>query len=106
MKEYDSPRNALEASGASIKELPSHKEVSKCCGVSAWLKCDDISRAIMLQKLEDATKTVGEEGTLAVACSKCYAHLNCVLEDKRPQHNYKIKVRELGTIIDERSSSK
>ncbi|MHA1237479.1 MAG: (Fe-S)-binding protein [Candidatus Hodarchaeales archaeon] len=106
MKEYDSPRNALEASGASIKELPSHKEVSKCCGVSAWLKCDDISRAIMLQKLEDATQVVGEEGTLAVACSKCYAHLNCVLEDKRPQHNYKIKVRELGTIIDERSNSK
>jgi heterodisulfide reductase subunit D len=106
MKEYDSPRNVLEASGASIKELPSSREVAKCCGVSAWLKCDDTSRAIMLQKLEDATQAVGEEGILAVACSKCYAHLNCVLEDKRPQHNYRIKVKELGMIIDERSGSK
>jgi Fe-S oxidoreductase len=106
MKVYDSPRNVLKASGTSIKELPLNKQLAACCGVSAWLKCDDASRTIMLQKLEEATQAVGDDGTLGVACSKCYAHLNCVLEDKKPQHNFKIKVKELGMIIDERSSSK
>jgi Fe-S oxidoreductase len=106
MNEYDSPRNVLEATGVSIKELSSNRQFAKCCGVSAWLRCDDASRAIMLQKLEEATQAVGEEGILGVACSKCYAHLNCVLEDKKPQHNFKLKIKELAMIVDERSSSK
>ena len=106
MNEYESPRKVLEATGASIKELSLNKQFTKCCGVSAWLRCDDASRAIMLRKLQEATQAVGDEGTLGVACSKCYAHLNCVLEDKKPQHDFKIKVKELGMIVDERSSSK
>ena len=60
----------------------------------------------MLQKLEEATQTVGDDGTLAVGCTKCYAHLNCVLEDKKPQHDYQIKVKELGMIIDEFTTKK
>jgi Fe-S oxidoreductase len=104
MNEYESPRTALKATGAELKELPSNKQFTKCCGVSAWLRCDDQSRAIMLRKLEEATLTVGEEGTLTVGCTKCFAHLNCVLEDKKPQHDYKIKVKELGMVIDEFTS--
>ena len=103
MKEYDSPRSVIEATGMEIKELPQNKQFAKCCGVSAWLKCDDKSRAVMLRKLEDAVNTVGNEGTLAVSCTKCFAHLNCVLEDKQPQHNYKLQVKEIGTIVDELS---
>jgi Fe-S oxidoreductase len=104
MNEYESPRVALKATGATLNELPSNKQFTKCCGVSAWLRCDDQSRAIMLKKLDEATQTVGDEGTLAVGCTKCFAHLNCVLEDKKPQHDYKIKVKELGMIIDEVTS--
>jgi Fe-S oxidoreductase len=103
MKEYSSPRAALEITGAKVQELPTNKHSAKCCGVSAWLRCDDSSRAIMLKKLEDAANTVGNDGLLAVACSKCFAHLNCVLEDKKPQHNLKIKVKDLGMIVDERT---
>ncbi|MHA1940492.1 MAG: (Fe-S)-binding protein [Candidatus Hodarchaeales archaeon] len=106
MKDYDSPRSVIQATGMELKELPSNKQFSKCCGVSAWLKCDDKSRTVMLQKLEDATSTVGNEGTLAVSCTKCFAHLNCVLEDKQPQHNFKIQVKEIGTIVDELSEKK
>lgn len=105
MKEYDVPRKALEATGANLKELPHNKQFTKCCGVSAWLRCDDQSRSIMLKKLEEATQVVGEEGTLAVGCTKCYAHLNCVLEDKKPQHDFKIKVKEIGMIVDENTTS-
>ena len=101
MKEYDSPRNALKNSGVILKELPNNKQFTNCCGVSAWLRCDDQSRAIMLNKLEEATQVVGKDGTLVVACTKCFAHLNCVLEDKEPQHHYQTKVRELGMVIDE-----
>lgn len=106
MKEYDAPRKALEATGATVKELPQNKQFAKCCGVSAWLRCDDQSRAIMLNKLEEATRVVGKEGTLAVGCTKCFAHLNCVLEDKKPQHDYQLKVKDLGMIVDEFTTSK
>ena len=106
MKEYESPRNVLKNTGATIKELAHNKQFSNCCGVSAWLKCDDRSRAVMLRKLEEAKQAVGNEGTLAVACTKCFAHLNCVLEDKEPQHDYKLQVKEIGMIVDELSSKK
>jgi Fe-S oxidoreductase len=106
MKEYDSPRTVLKNTGATLFELANNKENTSCCGVSAWLRCDDQSRAIMLKKLEEATQAVGNEGTLVVGCSKCFAHLNCVLEDKKPQHQYQLQVKELGMIVDELSTDK
>jgi Fe-S oxidoreductase len=101
MKEYDSPRNVLKNSGVTLKELAYNKQFTNCCGVSTWLRCDDQSRAIMLNKLEEAKQVVGNDGTLVVGCTKCYAHLNCVLEDREPQHDYQTKVKELGMVIDE-----
>ena len=101
MKEYDSPRTVLKNSGVTLKELTHNKQFTNCCGVSAWLRCDDQSRAIMLNKLAEAKQVVGNDGTLVVACTKCYAHLNCVLEDREPQHDYQTKVKELGMVIDE-----
>jgi heterodisulfide reductase subunit D len=106
MKEYDAPRNVLKNTGATLKELSLNRQFTNCCGVSAWLRCDDQSRAVMLRKLEEATQAVGDEGTLVVGCNKCFAHLNCVLEDRKPQHNYQIKVKELGMIVDELSTKK
>lgn len=106
MKEYDSPRTVLKNTGATMVELVNHRENTSCCGVSAWLRCDDQSRAIMLRKLEEATQAVGNEGTLVVGCNKCFAHLNCVLEDKKPQHQYQLQVKELGMIVDELSAKK
>jgi Fe-S oxidoreductase len=106
MKEYDAPRNVLKNAGVNIKELSLNRQFTNCCGVSAWLKCDDRSRAVMLRKLEEATQAVGDDGTLVVSCNKCYAHLNCVLEDRKPQHNYQIKVKELGMVVDELSTKK
>ncbi|MFX0116049.1 MAG: (Fe-S)-binding protein [Candidatus Hodarchaeota archaeon] len=76
MKEYDTPRTVLKGVGATIIELANSRENTNCCGVSAWLRCDDQSRAIMLKKLEEATQAVGNEGTLVVGCNKCFAHLN------------------------------
>ncbi|MFX1506091.1 MAG: (Fe-S)-binding protein [Promethearchaeota archaeon] len=104
MKEYESPRTVLRNTGATLKELPLNKQFTNCCGVSAWLRCDDQSRALMLSKLEEAKQVVGNDGTLTVACTKCFAHLNCVLEDKEPQHDYQLQVKELGMLIDEIST--
>lgn len=106
MREFDAPRNALKATGATLKELPLNKEFTKCCGVSAWLRCDDTSRGVMLRKLEEATQVVGKDGTLAVSCSKCFAHLNCVQEDKQPQHDFQLKIKDIGMIVDENTTKK
>ncbi|MFX0016387.1 MAG: (Fe-S)-binding protein [Promethearchaeota archaeon] len=106
MKEYESPRSVLKNTGVIMTELINNRENTSCCGVSAWLRCDDQSRAIMLRKLEEATQAVGKEGTLVVGCNKCFAHLNCVLEDKKPRHQYQIRVKELGMIVDELSTQK
>jgi Fe-S oxidoreductase len=104
MKEYDSPRNVLKNSGVKIVELENNKENCNCCGVSAWLKCDDRARAIMLQKLEETTQTGAS--TLVVGCTKCFAHLNCIMEDREPQHSYQIQIKEIGTLVDELSLKK
>ncbi len=104
MKEYDSPRNVLKNTGVKMVELENNKENCTCCGVSAWLKCDDRARAIMLQKLEEATAT--DASTLVVGCTKCFAHLNCIMEDREPQHSYQIHIKEIGTLVDELSSKK
>jgi len=106
MKEYDAPRNALKAAGASLNELPLNRQFTKCCGVSAWLRCDDQSRAVMLHKLEEATQVVGKNGTLAVGCTKCFAHLNCVMEAKKPQHDFHLKIKDIGMIVDENTIKK
>ncbi|MFW9992384.1 MAG: (Fe-S)-binding protein [Candidatus Odinarchaeota archaeon] len=100
MKDYDSPRDVLQSiPSAKMVEMANNRENCNCCGVSAWLRCDDKARAIMLQKLDEATVTGANE--LIVACTKCFAHLNCVLEDKQAQHDYKIQVKELGSLADE-----
>ncbi|MFX1254463.1 MAG: (Fe-S)-binding protein [Promethearchaeota archaeon] len=105
MKEYDAPRTVLDnILGVKKVELAYNKENCICCGVSAWLKCDDRSRAIMLQKLDEAVQTGAS--TLVVGCTKCFAHLNCVLEDRKPQHQYPIQIKELGTLVDELSIDK
>ncbi|MHA2328459.1 MAG: (Fe-S)-binding protein, partial [Candidatus Hodarchaeales archaeon] len=106
MKEYESPRRVLKESGATLKELANNRQFSNCCGVSAWLKCDDVSRGVMLQKLEEATHVVGDDGTLIVGCTKCFAHLNCVLEDKKPQHKFQLQIKDIGMIIDELTTGK
>ncbi|MFW9855094.1 MAG: (Fe-S)-binding protein [Candidatus Thorarchaeota archaeon] len=98
--EYDNPREAIKGiDGITFTELPKNRGSTQCCGVSAWMKCDDKSRYLMLQKLEEATKTGAS--TLTVSCTKCFAHLNCVLHDKKPQHNFDIQIKELGTLVDE-----
>ncbi|MHA2273460.1 MAG: (Fe-S)-binding protein [Candidatus Hodarchaeales archaeon] len=106
MKEYDSPRAVLRKTGATIVELVNNRENTSCCGVSAWLRCDDQSRAVMLQKLDEGTEAVENDGVLVVGCNKCFAHLSCVLEDKKPQHKYQLQVKELGIVIDELSTKK
>jgi Fe-S oxidoreductase len=105
MKEYDSPRTVLKnMPNTKTVELANNKNNCTCCGVSAWLKCDDGARAIMLQKLEESTRTGAS--ILTVGCTKCFAHLNCVLEDRKPQHDYQIQVKEIGTLVDELSIKK
>lgn len=100
MEEYEAPRTILKGTnGDKFIELQHAREQCSCCGVSAWVKCDDEARALMLKKLEEATQTGAE--TLVVSCTKCFSHLNCVLEDKKPQHNYTIKVKDLSMVLDE-----
>jgi Fe-S oxidoreductase len=98
--EYENPREAIKGiDGVTFTELPKNRNYTQCCGVSAWMKCDDKSRYFMLQKLEEATQTGAS--TLTVSCTKCFAHLNCILHDKKPQHNFDLQIKDLGTLVDE-----
>jgi Fe-S oxidoreductase len=96
---YEAPRNVLTAvKGVALKELKENREDAQCCGVSAWVDCNTEAKVLMVQKLDDAAKTGAS--VLITACPKCYAHLNCVKNEKPPIKDF-IGVIDFATFLAE-----
>ena len=56
--QYEAPRKVIEAlPGVEFIEMEKNKHKSPCCGVSAWVNCDDFSREMRLDKLKMAKDT-------------------------------------------------
>ena len=72
------------------------REDSDCCGVSAYILCDENSKIIQGKRIEDAIKTGAEY--LVVTCPKCLAHFNCYLNENKELKD-KIKVVDLVSFI-------
>jgi len=101
MEIYHPPRNLIrQVKGINLVELENTREDCQCCGVSAWLGCTTESKALLVNKLEEAERTGA--AILLTACSKCLAHLSCVLNEKPPLKEFQIKVQDLTTFIAEK----
>jgi Fe-S oxidoreductase len=68
---YTPPRELLEASGATINEMPRNSERSFCCGAGGarmWME-EKIGAKINLTRVEEALTT--SPTAIAVACPFC-----------------------------------
>ncbi len=95
---YDAPRNVLQTvKGLTFKELDETREDSQCCGVSAWVSCNTEAKVLMVEKLDSAIGTGAE--VLITTCPKCYAHLNCLKNEKPPIKDFDIDVVDLAIFL-------
>jgi len=73
---YEPPRQLIELlPEARLVEMPRNRENALCCGTSAWMECSACSKAMQLERLDEALQTGAK--TLITACPKCQIHLSC-----------------------------
>jgi len=94
---YDLPRQLLKSlPETTLLEMQRNKENALCCGTSAWMECSSCSKAMQMDRLQEATQTGAQ--TLITACPKCQIHLTCAQSNT----DLDLKVTDLYTYISER----
>jgi Fe-S oxidoreductase len=89
--EYKAPRMLLEGiADLELKEMEFEREIGHCCGVNAWINCNEGSRKLRHNRLKQAEEAGAE--VLVTACPKCRIHFNCYLSnDKVDKVNVKVE---------------
>lgn len=82
MGSYDSPRQLLQLlPETELIEMERNRENALCCGTTAWMECSSCSKAMQIERLNEARQTGAE--TLVTACPKCQIHLSCAQRDAK-----------------------
>ncbi len=92
MKVYSPPReilNSMKEHGIEFNEMTRSKENSVCCGVSCFINCNDLSKALQHDRIKEA-KSVAD--LLVTSCPKCQIHYNCWLQEKKEKISDEIKL--------------
>lgn len=75
------PREVLGAiPDATVVEMKRSGRDAQCCGTSGFIHCDQASKDLQRQRLEEAADTGA--ATLVTACPKCLIHFRCAQEDE------------------------
>jgi len=94
---FDAPREVLKLiPSLELIEMEDAKQDADCCGVSAYISCNQDSKKLQEKKILQAIETGAEY--LITACPKCIAHLNCYLNENR-ELNDKIKVIDIVSFL-------
>ena len=94
---FDAPREVLKLiPSVELLEMEDSKQDAECCGVNAYISCNQDSKKLQEKKIKQAIATGAEY--LVTACPKCIAHLNCYLNENRELKN-KIKVIDLVSFL-------
>jgi Fe-S oxidoreductase len=73
---YEPPRQLLESlPNTDLVEMERNRQNALCCGTSAWMECSSYSKAIQVERMQEAVQTGAQ--TLITACPKCQIHLTC-----------------------------
>lgn len=73
---YEQPRDLLKMiPNTRLMEMGRNRENAMCCGTSAWMECSNCSKAMRIERLDEALQTGAH--TLITACPKCHIHLTC-----------------------------
>jgi Fe-S oxidoreductase len=55
---YEAPRDLLRMiPGVRFEEMERNRENSVCCGTSAWMECSNCSKAMQVERLQEAIDT-------------------------------------------------
>jgi len=80
---YDPPRQVLRAiEGLDLVEMGRTREKSACCGVSAWVSCESLTKKMQLERMVEAVGTGAKK--LITSCPKCQIHLRCAVSKEMP----------------------
>jgi Fe-S oxidoreductase len=80
-----------------FEEMKDHKDVSMCCGSSAWTGCDAYSKAMQVKRLRQARET--GSNLMVTSCPKCQIHLQCAMEDPLLGDELKMETMDLTSVI-------
>lgn len=73
---YDEPRKILGlAEGVNLREMEFSRDNAPCCGSNLWINCDQVSRRMQSNLLEEVRNTGSE--IMLTSCDKCRIHLAC-----------------------------
>lgn len=77
---YEPPRQLIGlVPEVSFEEMGRNRENSVCCGTTAWMECSSCSKALQIERLQEA-QDVGAK-TVVTACPKCRIHLSCAQQN-------------------------
>ncbi len=96
---YQPPRQLLEwLPQTRLVEMERSRENALCCGTSAWMECASYSKAIQVERMQEAVQTGAQ--TLITACPKCQIHFSCAQSGTDSD----LKVIDLYTYLRQRLS--
>ncbi|MFX1322227.1 MAG: (Fe-S)-binding protein [Promethearchaeota archaeon] len=104
-KLYDAPRELLkQIPGVELIEMENIRDDANCCGVSAFMGCNESTRTFRQNRIIEAIETGAEY--LIVPCPKCLTHFDCYLNEPSLENEHKnlknkIKVIDLASFIGE-----
>lgn len=104
-KLYDPPRELLQKiPGVELIEMENIRDDANCCGVSAFMGCNELTRTFRQNRINEALETGAEY--LVVPCPKCLTHFDCYLnepssEESEKNLKNKIRVIDLASFIGE-----
>ena len=102
-KVYEAPRELIkQIPGLELVEMENIKDDANCCGVSAFMGCNENTRIIRQNRIIEAVNTGADY--LIVPCPKCLTHFNCYLsepslDEEHKELKNKIKVVDLASFI-------
>ncbi len=95
---YDAPREVLQLAGASLSELPRHRNNSFCCGAGGaqmWKEEEHGTQHVNANRFAEAMAT-GKD-TLAVGCPFCLAMLTDAAKAARSE----MQVKDVAEVVAE-----
>ena len=97
-KLYDAPRELLkQIPEVELIEMENIKDDANCCGVSAFSCCNEYTRVLRQNRINEAVNTEAEY--LVVPCPKCLTHFNCYLHEPSLDESHR-QLKEKITVID------
>ena len=94
---FDAPREVLkQIPYVELIEMEDTMQDAECCGVSAYVSCNEDSKKLQEKKINQAIDTGAEY--LITACPKCIAHLNCYVNENKELKD-KIQIIDLVSFL-------